>query len=67
VAAGGMVQSGERAEQRSLASAVVAEDGVELPAGKFGSNAAQGSEATELLDQVVYGYDGRVVSQLVRF
>ena len=58
-----MVQPGEGAEERGFAGAVVAEDGVETTGREFGGDAAQGGEASELLDQVGDGDDGSDVSQ----
>ena len=60
----GWLRPGEGAEQRGFAGAVVAEDGVEFAAGKFGGDAAQGGEASELLDQVRDGDDGVGVGQV---
>ena len=47
-----VVQSGQCAQQSGLAGAVVAEDGVELAAGKFRGDPAQRRETAKLLDQV---------------
>ena len=59
----GMIQARQRAQQRSLACSVIAEDGIELSAGKLRGNATQSGEAAELLDQVRDGDDGRGFSQ----
>src|SRR5580765_4205878 len=66
LAAGGPVQSGEGAEQRSFTGAVVTEDAVELAAGEFRGHATQGGEASELLDQVGDGDDRRGFSHRMR-
>ena len=57
LAARRLVESGQRAQQRGLAGAVIAENGVEFPAGKFRGDAAQSGKAAELLDQVRDGDD----------
>ena len=50
-AAGGVRQTGERAQERGLPCSVVAEDYVEPSRSKFSADAAQRGEAAELLDQ----------------
>src|SRR5208283_1804561 len=55
LAARGLRQAGQRAQQGGLAGAVVAENGVEASRVKFGGHAAQRGKASELLDDVVDG------------
>jgi len=52
LAAGRVVESCESTQQRGFTGAVVAENGIEFPAGKFRSNAAQSGKTAKLLDQV---------------
>src|SRR5208282_2130386 len=65
LAARGLVESRQSAQQGGLAGAVVAENGVKFSAGKFRGNAAQSRKTAELLDQVRDGDDGRGFSQRV--
>ena len=53
-----LAQSRQRAQQSSLARAVIAENGVELPAGKFRGDAAERGKTAKLLDQIRDGDDG---------
>ena len=59
LAARGLVESRQSTQQGSLAGAVIAENGVKFPAGKFRRDAAQGGKSAKLLDQVRDGDDGR--------
>ncbi len=52
VAARRLVESCQSAQQSSLAGAVIAENGVEFPAGKLRGDAAQSGKTAKLLDQV---------------
>src|ERR1700722_14129567 len=51
--AGGLRQSGQSAQQRSLARSVVSEDRVKAPAFKFSGNSTQSRKPSKLLDDVV--------------
>ena len=55
VAARGLRQSGQRAQQSSLPCSVVAKNHVELASVELRAHAAQGGEAAELLDQIADG------------
>ena len=57
-AAGGVCEPGERAQERGLSCPIVAEDGVEAPGIEFCGDAAQGGEASKLLDHVADGDGG---------
>ena len=65
LAASGPAKSSERAEQRSLAGAIVTEDAVELPTRELGGHTTQRGEAAELLDQVGNRDDRRGFSHRV--
>src|SRR5882724_3819846 len=65
LAASGPAKSSERAEQRSLAGAIVTEDAVELPTRELGGHTTQRGEAAELLDQVGNRDDRRSFSHRV--
>src|SRR5579864_7827946 len=53
-----MRESGERTQERRLPCSVVAEDGVKASGVEFGGDAAQGGEASKLLDHVANGDGG---------
>ena len=58
VAAGRLAEACQGAQQCSFARAVIAENGVEFPAGKFRGDAAQRGKTTKLLDQIRDSDDG---------
>src|SRR6266478_839702 len=60
-----LAESCQSAQQCSFAGAVIAENGVEFPTGKFRSDAAQRGEAAKLLDKVRDSDDGSGFSGLV--
>jgi len=67
LAAAGLVQASESAQESSLSRAIVTEDCIELAACKFGRDAPQSGEAAKLLDQVGDGDDRRLFGQSLRF
>ena len=52
LAARRLAESGQSAQQCGFAGAVIAENGIELTAGKFRGDAAQRGKAAKLFDQI---------------
>jgi len=59
LAARRIVKSCESAQQRGFAGSVIAKDGVEFAAGKFGGDAAESGKTAKLLYEVRDGDNGR--------
>jgi len=61
-----LVEPRQSAQQCCFAGAVIAENGIEFPTGKFRGDAAQRGETAKLLDQVRDSDNGRGFSQGVK-